>query len=57
MMVNNNSLLLNVYAESEKQAELILYENDEKILQQSVALQEGNNRYTFSHISASNRAY
>ena len=44
-------LVMNVYAESEKQAELILYENDEKILQQSVALQAGNNRYTFSHIS------
>ena len=44
-------LVMNVYAESEKQAELILYENDTKILQQSVALQAGNNRYTFSHIS------
>ncbi|WP_431029858.1 VWA domain-containing protein [Lysinibacillus sp. LZ02] len=45
-------LVTNIYAENEKQAELILYENDEKIVQQSVTLQAGHNRFTFNHMSS-----
>lgn len=47
------ALITEISSSSQKDATLILYENDEVIYSAPVTLEEGNNRFTYSHIGSS----
>lgn len=44
--------IMTVHSDSDQEGTVVLYENDERVLEQNVTLQAGSNRYAFNHFSS-----